>query len=63
MEKELFNEHGFIIRRVDPREFGGAQIEFVVLRSGNCIEHFFAEPRDLTQLLAQMSLAAFQKNS
>ena len=52
METELFNEHGFIITRVDPREFGGAQLEFVVLRS----VHLFTNPQDLTKLLAEMSL-------
>ena len=57
MQKVLFNERGFTIRRVDPSESGSVQIQVIVQTAGISVQHSFADPRELTQLLAQMSIA------
>ena len=62
MQKLLFNERGFTIRRVYPSESNDAQIQFIVLSgSGDYVERFFTDPRELTQLLAQMSIAVLSE--
>ena len=61
MEKVLFNERGFTIKRVDPIQNFGAQIHFTVVSAGDSVEHFFANPQELTQLLAQMSIAVMSE--
>ena len=55
MQKVLFKERGFTIRRVDPSESDGAQIQFI---GAEC---FFTDPRELTQLLAKMSVAVMSE--
>ena len=57
MEKVLFKERGFAIKRVEPSQNFGAQIQFSVVSGEDSVEYFFAEPRELTQLLAKISLA------
>ena len=61
MQKVLFNERGFTIRRVDPNECSGAEIQFIVVSGGDSAERFFTDPQELTRLLAQMSIAVMSE--